>query len=179
MTNKKLWKFLRKGMKSEHDNCTWKVGEWKHCDGIMETCENGFHASALIYDALQYVQGEILAEVEVMGDHADSDDKSAWSDMRVIRAWNVDKRSFFVPLAIFAAALSLANFEKTSDDKSPRLAIESAKTWVNSPTTKNAWSAAYSAESAESAERSAACSAEKTKIHNHAKKLLRAIKEQL
>ncbi len=149
-----MWKFLNqkgKTLVSEHGNTKWKIGEWQHVDGKMITCENGLHASKTIYHAFSYVQGSVLAKVEVNGTHADDDDKSAYSDMRIIEAYKWTKKDS-VALAIFSAELYLREFEKCyPDDTRPREAIEAARAVLAHDTAKNrsaAWSAAWSAESA-------------------------------
>lgn len=99
----KSWKFLvEKNGKIISDygqhrtasmHTVWEVGEWKHQDGIIRACYNGFHHSNNPYDALSYVGGSVLARVEVKGTRAgDSDDeyelnhKEAVSDMRIVKA---------------------------------------------------------------------------------------------
>src|SRR6185312_12079791 len=129
---KTLYKFLRTGMKSQHGNCTWKVGEWKHED-VISLCSQGFHASERIMDALSYVPGEILAQVEVKGNHFDETDKQVWTDMSVVKAWHWTKEDS-VALAIFAAELVIVVYEKDyPGDNRPRQAIEAAKTYLVNP----------------------------------------------
>ena len=146
------YKFLKEGMKSTNGDCTWKIGEWKHHDGDVKLCDSGFHCSKKIWEAFSYVQGEILAEVEVKGKSKKESDKEVYSDMRIVKAWKWQKKDS-VALSIFSAELCLYEFEKVySDDKRPREAIEIAKKWLLEPTKENesaarsaAWSAAWSA----------------------------------
>ena len=155
---KTRWKFLREGMKSENGNCAWVKGEWKHED-VLKICKKGFHCSKEIQQAFSYVQGEILAEVQVKGKAESQADKEVWTDMRVVKAWKWKKIDSVV-LSIYAAELCIENFEKVySDDKRPRLAIEAAKKWLNEPTEENASAAYIAAESAARAADSAADSA--------------------
>lgn len=157
---KYLWKFLKSDLKSAHGSLKWKVGEWKKIEGQVTLCENGFHASKKILDALSYVRGEVLAYVEVKGKHKSEEDKQAWSEMRIEKAYHWTNEDS-ISLAIYAAELCLANFEKTRpDDKRPRDAIEAAKAYLKNPCEKTriAASAAWSAASAAS-EVSAAWSA--------------------
>ena len=165
-----LWKSMRPGLRSGFGKKKWKIGKWYEIKGELEMCQNGFHASEKILDAMLYVDLENLAEVEVQGRHLDRGDKQCWSKMRVIKAWKWENKDS-VALSIYAASLVLKNFEdKYPDDKRPRQAIEAARRWLKNPTEKNrsaarsaawsAWSAAWSAaESAKSAKRSAAWSA--------------------
>ena len=162
----KRYKFLREidnKIKSENGNCGWKIGEWKEYGGNLDMCHSGFHCSKKVYQAFSYVQGEILAEVEVGGDKIIGDDKEVYSKMKIVKAWKWRKEDS-VSLAIYSAKLCLKNFEKVyPDDKRPRQAIEAAINYLKEPTEENmsaarsAWSAAESA--AESAARSAAWSA--------------------
>ena len=162
MTAKKIrrWKFLRDGLKSNYDGHQWVIGKWQktECLGLCQ----GFNCSRRIIDAMNYVQGEILAEVEVEGRHFDGDDKSTHEQMRIIHAWHWTKADS-VALAIFAAEMVLGNFEKVyPDDDRPRKAIEAARNYFDSPAEKNrsaAWSAVRSAWAAKSAAEIAAWSA--------------------
>ena len=158
---KYMWKFLnQKGntIVSKNGDLKWKVGEWQHVDGKIVLCENGLHASNTIYDAFSYVQGSVLAKVEVKGKHKDEDDKSAYSDMRIIEAYKWTKKDS-VSLAIFSAELCLKEFEKLyPNDNRPRKAIDAARAVLAHDTAKNRSAAELAARSARSA-RSAAWSA--------------------
>lgn len=153
---KARYKFLRTGYKSEIGDHKWKVGKWYEYDGDIEMCESGFHCSKGIYQAFSYIQGEILAEVEVAGKHEVQDDKEVWEKMRVVRSWKWTKKDSIL-FAIFAARLVLKNFEKEfpCDDR-PRKAIEAAEAYAKNPTKKNR----EAAKAAESAAESAAWVAE-------------------
>jgi hypothetical protein len=161
------WKFLREGMVSDYKTFKWKPGKWYSHKGTVKLCDGGFHSSKEIGQAFSYIQGEVLALVEVSGSSDSEDDKDAWEHMRVIKAYKWQKKDS-VAIAIYAAELCIDNYEKVyPNEKAPRLAIEAAKKYLKNPTEKNrlacetAWSAAESAaRSAESAARSAAWSAE-------------------
>jgi len=157
------YKFLHKGLKSENGGTKWEKGVWKHQDGELKLCGNGFHCSIEPYDAFSYVQGELLAKVEVKGKHLSDDNKECWSDMRVVKTYKWTKKDS-LKLAIFSAELVLPNFEKEyPDDDRPRKAIEAAKkvlfhdTEKNRSSARSAWSSAGS--SAWSAARSAGSAA--------------------
>lgn len=173
------YKFLnlkRGKIVSNHGSMEWAVNKWQHVDGRIIACKNGLHCSDTILEALGYVQGEVLALVETKGKKHVEGDKSAWSDMKIVKAFEWTKKDS-VALSIFASELCLKEFEELyPDDKRPRDAIEAAKKVLKSDTAKNraaarsatesarlAWSAAesaawsarsaaWSAESAESAE---------------------------
>ena len=154
-SGKRLWKFLREGMRSQHGSTTWKVGEWKK-EGNISICNRGFHASNRIGQALSYVQGEILAEVEVRGESAVENDKEVWSEMRVVKAYKWQKKDSMA-LAIFAAEQVIDTFEKEyPNDKRPREAIEAAKRYVENPTDENMMAAEAAAKAAWAAEAEAA-----------------------
>ena len=144
----KRYKFLLEGLKSSSGNMAWEIGKWEKIKGKVELCESGYHCSKQVYQAFSYVQGEILAEVEVGGQSEIGEDKEVWAEMKIIKAWRWQKKDS-VALSIYAASLVIDLFEKEypSDDR-PRKAIEAAKKWLKNTTKKNesaAWSAAESA----------------------------------
>jgi hypothetical protein len=137
MSNKRRWKFLNQddsgAIKSAHGDLTWTVGKWEHVDGRIEACINGLHCSERIREAFSYVQGSVLARVEVKGDVDAEQDKAAYSDMRIIKAYRWSKEDS-VALAVFAAELVIGIFEKhRPDDDRPRKAIEAAKAYLANP----------------------------------------------
>jgi hypothetical protein len=169
---KYLWKSMREGLKSEHGNINWKIGEWFEIEGKPELCGRGFHASEKVIQAMGYVNMEILAKVQVKGKVLKSDDKWCAQKMKIVKAWKWKKEDS-VALSIFAAELCIDAFEKEyPNDKRPRNAIEAAKAYLKNPCKETqdaarsaasaasaAWSAEYAARSAEYAARSAASAA--------------------
>ena len=169
MKKTKRYKFLKEGLKSENGDTSWKLNEWQKYEGELDMCHAGFHCSKGKYQAFSYVQGEILAQVEVKGKSIKEKDKEVWSEMRVVKLWKWQKKDS-VALAIYSAELIIDNFEKVyPDDKRPREAIEAAKRYLKDPSEKNrsaaasaasaasaAWSVASVASAAESAAESAA-----------------------
>ena len=81
--SEKLYKFLN-GNESENGDHTWEIGKWYEVEAELKMCENGFHASKYVQDALSYVQGDTLAVVEVDGECVSRDDKQCWQKMRVV-----------------------------------------------------------------------------------------------
>lgn len=149
------YKFLREGFKSQHGTHTWEIGKWYKHKGDISLCNSGFHASEEIYQAFSYVQGEILALVEVSGRSIEGNDKDVWENMRVVKAWKWQKVDS-VALSIFAAELCIENYEKLyPHDSRPREAIEAAKRWLKDPTPENASAACLAAHSARSSAHSA------------------------
>ena len=142
------WKFLREGMKSNSGDCIWKIGEQKVFKDELVMCERGFHCSRDVWQAFSYVQGEILARVEISGRHEVQADKEVWEKMKVVKAYKWQKKDS-VELAIYAAELVIDIYEKQyPDDDRPRKAIEAAKTYLKSPTDKNRQAAAWAARAA-------------------------------
>ena len=134
---KTRYKFLCAGLKSKNGLAKWCKGIWQHCEGELGMCRVGFHCSKQPYDAFSYVQGEILALVEVKGKSIKEDNKECWSDMRVVKAYKWTKKDS-LKLAIFSAELCLKNFEKFyPDDERPRQAIEAVKKVLFHNTKKN------------------------------------------
>ena len=156
------YKFLRLKdgeIKSEYGHMTWEIGEWAKVPGKLAVCGQGLHCSARMFDAFNYVTGEIVARVEVAGKHEIQDDKEAWEELRLIdaRYW---RKEDSVALSIYAAELCLDNFERVMPgDERPRKAIEAAKAWLKNPTSANKTAAYSAANSADSAAYSAANSA--------------------
>jgi hypothetical protein len=153
----KLWKSMKVGPRSDSGNeGVWKIGEWRQCDGELVMCRSGYHASENIIDAMQYVNAEVIAQVEVRGQHLKQDDKQCWSEMRIIKVWPWTKEDS-VSLAIYAPELVIDIFEKRyPDDKRPRVAIEAAKAWLDDPTEENRQAAAGAAAGAAGAAAGAA-----------------------
>ena len=150
-----MYKFLRlignKIVSGYNNDFVWEVGKSYKIKGKLSMCNNGFHCSGKPLDALGYVAGEILAEVEVSGKSIIQSDKQCWQEMKIIKAYSWTKKDSVV-LAIYSAELVLANYEKEyPNDKRPRKAIQAAKKVLKNDNEKNrsaAWSAARSARSA-------------------------------
>lgn len=140
-----LWKSMKSGLKSGIGDMTWTVGKWEKYPDKLEMCESGFHASVRAIDAMRYVGCEILALVEVKGNHLEQHDKQVWESMRIVKAYEWKKKDS-VAMAIFCAELVIGIYEKKyPDDNRPRKAIEAAKAWLENPTKKNRHAAAASA----------------------------------
>jgi len=158
-----LWKAMKAGLRSGYDGSQWEIGKWRKVDGKVKFYSNGFHASENIIDAMKYTDMEVLAKVEVRGEIEINDNKQAWTEMRVVKAWEWKKEDS-VALTIYATKLVIDNFErKYSDDKRPRQAINAARAWLKNPTEENklaAWAAKSAAESAIWAAESVAWAAE-------------------
>ena len=125
-----LYKFLHEqdgAIRSHYGQHEWQVGVWYKTAAKPSLCREGFHASRTALQALSYVKGDVLATVEVCGDHVADDNKEAWSEARLTAAYRWTARDS-VALAVFAAELVLSLFEAAfpGDDR-PRKAIEVAK----------------------------------------------------
>jgi hypothetical protein len=141
----KLWKVFTKDLKSNYGNIKWKIGKWQKHEGKLQICHSGFHASKRIIDAMQYTPAEVIASVEVKGEHVKEATKECWQEMKIVRTYEWTKEDN-VSLAIFAAELVLCNFEKQyPDDSRPRQTIEAAKNWLKEKNKSAAWSASWDA----------------------------------
>ena len=136
-------------IKSDSGEMTWQIDKWKTHRGKVELCESGLHCSKGIYQAFSYIQGEILARVECSGRSDISDDKEAYSKMRIVEAYKWQKKDS-VALAIYAAKLVLHIYEEGySKDKRPRKAIAAAVRYLKNPTEKNMAAAGAAARAAQ------------------------------
>jgi len=142
---KLLWKTIPRNFESRGHK--WKIGKWCHVGGAIELCKNGFHASPTILDAMAYVSAGWICRVKVRGNCYMGNDKSAWSDMIIVKRYKWTKK-MSLALAIYAAELVLPIFEKEyPEDMRPRDAIAAAKAYLKRPCikTKTAAYAAYTA----------------------------------
>ena len=164
----RLWKFLREKegrIASEYDGSEWTIGVRRSVPAPIRECE-GLNCCPMITDAMGYVKGEFLAEVEIGGVKITGDDKITSEHMTLIRAWRWTKKDS-VALAIYASETVIENFEKQfPNDKRPREAIEAAKAWITNP-----------CESTESAARSAEFAARKKMKEKIQKWIVSRLKE--
>ena len=107
-----LWKSMKSGLRSDSgDIGPWKVGEWRIHPGKLEICRSGFHASENVIHSMRYVWAEVIAKVEVRGEHLEQDDKQVWSEMRIAQAWTWTAEDS-VSLAVYAVELGIGEYEK-------------------------------------------------------------------
>lgn len=129
------WKFLvmvGNRVVSEKDTSEWSHLTWR-CERVPTEACRGLNCSALLADALGYVNGTVLARIEYDGGVIDTGDKLTCEKMRIVEAWKWDKIAS-VRLGIVAAEMVLGIYEeKYPDNKVPRLAIEAAKAWIKNP----------------------------------------------
>jgi len=148
------YKFLRSGLKSDNGNETWKIGQWKHIKEDLNICNVGLHCSRYPDQAFSYVQGEVLAIVQIKGKSIVQGDKECWSDMKIVKAYEWTQKDS-VALAIYVAELVIDIYEKKyPNDDRPRKAIEAAKKWLRKPSAAAAYAAhaaAYAAYAAHAA----------------------------
>ncbi len=86
------WKFLELidgNIRSKHGDCVWKVGKWQKPIKDLDICHTGYHSSATIPEAHACVRGDILAQVECQCPCIRKDIKSAWENMRIIKAYRI------------------------------------------------------------------------------------------
>ena len=131
---KLLWKTIPQNFESQGHK--WETGKWYHVNGEIKLCQNGFHASPTILDAMRYVFAGWICRVGVAGDCKIDDDKSAWSNMMIVKRYKWTKK-MSVSLAIYAAELVLKIYEKKyPKDTRPRCAIAAAKAYLKNPCEK-------------------------------------------
>ena len=147
-----MWKSLQAGMKSGHSEHVWKIERWYEINGDKSN-EKDFFASERVIDAMQDVPMEVLAQVEVDGEHfIRKAGKEYWQKIKIVNAWKWEKKHS-VALAIFAAELTLQNYKKKYPNGDLlQKTIETAKKWLENSTEENrlaanvagsdAWSAA-------------------------------------
>jgi len=178
---KLLWKTIPQNFESRGHK--WEIGKWYHVNGKIELCQNGFHASPTILDAMRYVFAGWICCVTATGDCEIGNDKSAWSDMVIIKRYKWTKK-MSVSLAIYAAELVLKIYEKKyPKDTRPRNAIAAAKAYLRNPCKKTK-DATYAADGAAGAATRAAYAAHAATYAAHAaahaailKKIERKIKQ--
>jgi hypothetical protein len=133
-----LYKFLRlKGGRivSDYDGSPWTVGRWRKVPAPTEECI-GLNASVYAVEALAYVPGDVIAQVEVGGVIIKGDDKWTCERMRIIK-WCPWTKRMSVKLAVYSARMVLDKFEvKYPDDNRPRKAIETSEAWLKAKTKK-------------------------------------------
>jgi len=139
-----LWKAMKADLRSDHDNGPWKIGEWRK---VADDPFHGFYASKNIIDAMCYTNMEILAKMEVRGKSKIKRNRQAWTEMRIVKAWEWKKEDSMA-LAVYAIKLIIENFEKkfpNDIDIRPWHMIETAKTLLKYPTEANkaAWFTAW------------------------------------
>src|SRR3990167_2837974 len=135
---KTMWKVFKADLKSNNGNIKWEIGEWQKHEGELRLCASGFHASERIVDAMYYTSIELLARVEVKGDHLVVEDKQCWSEMRILEVFPWTKEDS-VSLVIFAAEQVIGIFERFYPDNArPRKDIELAKNWLKENTKASA-----------------------------------------
>ena len=139
----KYWKTIPDDFTSHGHK--WKMNRWYKVDGEIECCENGFHCSPTIMDAIGYVTPGWICLVEVRGDHQDQGDKSAWREMRILKRWKLTDKQWR-KIAIYSAELVLPIYEKEyPNDKRPRNATETAKRYLRGKATQEELAAAGAA----------------------------------
>ena len=110
-----MYKFLRlidnKIVSGYNNDFVWEIDKWYQAKGKLSICNNGFHCSEKPLDALDYVAGEIIAEVQTDGESIIDSNKQCWRKMKIVKAYNWTKKDS-VALAIFSAELVLDSFEK-------------------------------------------------------------------
>lgn len=128
----KAYHFLQADMRAGRgDEKPWEVGETRKLGARVKIklCEEGYHASPTLWDALQYAPGPMACLVEVEPVETD-ETKSVSRSRTLIKAANIDRE-----LRLFTADCAehvLYIFERERpDDKRPREAIQAARDFAN------------------------------------------------
>lgn len=77
-------------IRSRFDMSDWTIGEWRNVGpGELGLCQHGFHCSKEPLQTMKFVQGDVLAVVEVAGGHKtdEIDGKQVWRRMRIVKAY--------------------------------------------------------------------------------------------
>ena len=185
---KMRYKFLKEedgNFKSVSGNQIWKIGKWYSISGDLKICENGFHCSQFIQDAMSWVRGNCLAQVSVQGSSIVDETKECWESMKIVKTWDWTPE-MSVKLGVFAAEQALPIWEKEyPDDNRPRKAIEAAKAYFEDLCGDAADAAAYAVHAAAYAAYAAAyavhAAAEnkivKQKIHEYCLEILNILED--
>ena len=80
----KAWHFLPAIGQLANGGGPVKLGEWLQYEGDLILCQQGYHASRRLIDALNYAPGPIACRVEVAGHIIKGDDKFVAQRRRVI-----------------------------------------------------------------------------------------------
>jgi hypothetical protein len=162
----KGYKFVDENLNSHSGKQHWEIGKWYKQAGIIELCNNGFHACEEPIDSLSYFQfNDRWFIVEARGEIIKDKDKFVASEMRLVKEiknWNI----ISAKIAIYAAEQVLPYFEKRyPDDTRPHEAILAAKRYMKDKNEANkealikARDAAYAADAADAAYHAAAMAA--------------------
>lgn len=107
------WKALRYyngTIRSAHGDQTWQVGQWAEAIDEPDPCNCGYHASDRLIDALAYVDGPVVAWVEMRGTVVDTQGNSgaqkvAAETLRLVEAFLWTPQASLLLLRAFAATL--------------------------------------------------------------------------
>ncbi len=140
-----MYHFLTSDMRAGHsDEPPWTVGETRSIDVEPVLCEQGYHASPTLRDALRYAPGPIACIVVLGGCVVSDEDKSVATRRTLLSAVNVERE-----LRIFACDCAehvLHIYEEQyPGDKRPRHAIEVARRFISGKATDAELTAARAA----------------------------------
>ena len=126
------WHFLRDDRKMQFEPFELvEVGKIYSCEGELELCRNGLHASKRVLDALRYAPGSIVCRVELFGEIIYDTDKAVARNRRVL--WMVDATNVLHEFACRCAEDALALVENP-DPRSVK-AIRVKRQWLRGEVT--------------------------------------------
>ena len=119
----KGWKFLHRqgaeivsGLGQAGIRTVWQVGEWQAVAPPTKACA-GLNCSKHPSQAIQYVKGDVLAEVEYDGTVIDDGDKLTCERMRILEiyAWGAEESVMLAEIAAGMAAAAYAAYAANTD----------------------------------------------------------------
>ena len=131
----RAWHFLKEDMTAGRGReLAWADGETRTCEGDLELCKNGYHASKNIIDALDYAPGPVICHVEVTGKRINSDDKLVAKTRQLL--WHIpaqDSMRLLHMFAVLCAERALIRERKAGREPDSRSwdALEVNKKWLD------------------------------------------------
>jgi hypothetical protein len=147
MSEPTFYKWLTTDRITTYQQTVWpvRVGSWTP-DKNPVLCQSGWHLATHGGIGEHCRIGAVLWEAEGRGEVAESDDKIAFTSVRLLRQVGTLDQQTAVRWAAECAKRVLKHYEvKYPDDKRPRDAINAALAWAKEPSEKNRAAAANAA----------------------------------
>lgn len=133
----KAWHFLRNDSRlrwGPHGECPGpyvKVGQTVTVRPPVIMCRKGLHASAHVYDALQYAPGALVCHVELSGEIVKGPDKIVASARTIL--WQADATNLLLKFSCWCAERALRQ-EKIKDERCWNV-IHTRRAWMKGDAT--------------------------------------------
>lgn len=116
----KFLKRKRNGLVSKHgQDGPWVIGKWRNVKGAVELCVNGYHCSPTPVQAHRWIATNILAVVQVKGDHkmwdkhnTERSTKSVWRSMKITAIYRVTMADYRAYLKFMADLVGVGFFPR-------------------------------------------------------------------